>query len=48
MIVYENNFPKVVSCKTFLGVFSVDYKQQWAIRPQFQAHVMEHVFKQRV
>ena len=48
MIFYEINFPKVVCCKTFLEVFSVDYKKQWAIRPQRQAHVMEHVFNQRV
>ena len=48
MIVYEINFPKVACCKTFLDVFSVDYKQQWAIRPHLQAHVMEHVFNQRV
>ena len=48
MIVYKISIYKVVCCKTFLDVFSVDYKLQWAIRPQLQAHVMEHVINQRV
>ena len=41
-------FYKVVCCKTFLDVFSVDYKLHWAIMPQLQAHVMGHVFNERV